>query len=302
VITGSLRRRTVATGALVLTGALALSACGEKDDTGDAKASITPKSGADQALVAKVPAAVKSDGTLSVGTDATYAPMEFLDTDNKTVIGFDADLIAAVAAKLGLKASFTPAPFDSVIPGVQSGKTEAAISAFTINPERKKQVFMISYFQGSTQWVAKTGNPGKVDPNNACGKKVAVQKATTQADEDIPKRSKVCTDAGKPAIKVDPYQGQDQATTAVVSGKDEAGLSDAPVIQYAVKKLNGQLETLGEPYDPFDYGIVVNKDQQQLADAVQGAVQALITDGTVKQIAGKWGLKTGEISTSKINP
>ncbi|WP_329519751.1 ABC transporter substrate-binding protein [Spirillospora sp. NBC_01491] len=300
--TGSLRRRAVAAGALVLTGALALSACGEKDDSTEPKTSVTPKTGADQALAAKVPADVKSDGTLAVGTDATYAPMEFLDSDNKTVIGFDADVIGAVAAKLGLKAAFTPAPFDSVIPGVQSGKTEAAISSFTINPDRMKQVNMVSYFQGSTQWLVKTGNPAKIDINAACGKKVAVQKATTQADEDVPKRQDACKKAGGPAISVDPYQGQDQATTAVASGKDDAMLADGPVIQYAVKKLNGQLETLGEPYDPFDYGIVVKKEQAQLAEAVQGAVQALIADGTIKGIADKWGLKTGMLATSKINP
>lgn len=303
MITGSLRSRAVAASALVLTGALALSACGEKkDDSAEPTASVTSKTGADQALAAKVPADVKADGTLSVGTDPTYAPMEFLDTDNKTVIGFDTDVISAVAAKLGLKAAFTPAPFDSVIPGVQSGKTETAISSFTINADREKQVNMVSYFQGSTHWLVKSGNPAKIDIENTCGKKVAVQKATTQADVDIPKRQAACKKAGKPAISVDPYQGQDQATTAVTSGKDDAMLADATIVQYAVKKLNGQLETLGQPYDAFDYGIVVKKEQTQLAQAVQGAVQALIAEGTIKQIASKWGLTSGSIATSKINP
>ncbi|MBO2450343.1 ABC transporter substrate-binding protein [Actinomadura barringtoniae] len=301
--TGSLRRRAVTASALVLTGALALSACGEKkDESAQPTTKVTPKTGADQALAAKVPADVKSDGNLSVGTDATYAPMEFLDTDNKTVIGFDADVISAVAGKLGLKATFTPAPFAAVIPGVTSGKTEAAISSFTINPDRKKQVNMISYFQGATQWLVKSGNPDKIDINNACGKKVAVQKDTTQSDEDVPKRQKACKSASKPGITVDPYQDQGQATTSVATGKDQAMLADAPVVQYAVKKTNGQLETLGEAYDPFNYGIVVDKKQTQLAEAVQGAVQALIADGTIKQIADKWALKSGFIEKSVINP
>ena len=69
------------------------------------------------------------------------------------------------------------------------------------------------------------GNPAGVDPDNACGKKIAVQKDTVQVD-DIQARSKACTDAGKPAITIDQFQGQDAATAAVVSGKDDAMLAD----------------------------------------------------------------------------
>jgi polar amino acid transport system substrate-binding protein len=283
--------------------ALALVACGGNGTkSGGTTTTTGAASSVDQALAAKVPAAIKSDGKLLIGTDSTYAPSEFLDTDGKTVIGFDVDLFNAVAAKLGLTTQWTSAKFDAIIPGVQSGKYEVGVSSFTINDERKQQVNMVSYFSAGTQWGTKTGNPTGIQPDNACGKKVAVQTSTVQDTEDLPKRVNQCKTSGKSAITIDRYQGQDQATASVVSGKDDAMLADSPVVAYAVKQTNGQLELLGNIYDSAPYGYVVKKDQTDFAQALSGAVAALISDGTYKQILSKWGVDAGAITNPAVNP
>jgi polar amino acid transport system substrate-binding protein len=289
---------------LVLVVALVAAGCGEKSDTGGGSTGTTAGAApaVDEALAAKVPDAIKSDGKLLVGTDATYAPNEFLDTDGKTVIGFDVDLFNAVAAKLGLKTQWQPSKFADIIPGVQSAKYEAGVSSFTINDERKQQANMISYFNAGTQWGAKKGNPTGIQPDNACGKKVAVQTATVQETEDLPQRDKDCKSAGNPAITIDSYQDQGQATAAVVSGKDDAMLADSPVLAYAVKQTNGQLELLGDIYDAAPYGYVVDKDQTEFAQAIADAVKALITDGTYKTILEKWGVQAGAIDNPAVNP
>jgi polar amino acid transport system substrate-binding protein len=278
--------------------------CGDKEDTGGGSTGTTAGAApaVDEALAAKVPDAIKSDGKLLIGTDATYAPNEFLDTDGKTVIGFDVDLFNAVAAKLGLKTQWQPSKFADIIPGVQSAKYEAGVSSFTINDERKQQANMISYFNAGTQWGAKKGNPTGIQPDNACGKKVAVQTATVQETEDLPQRDKDCKSAGNPAITIDSYQDQGQATAAVVSGKDDAMLADSPVLAYAVKQTNGQLELLGDIYDAAPYGYVVEKDQTEFAQAIADAVKALITDGTYKTILEKWGVQAGAIDNPAVNP
>jgi polar amino acid transport system substrate-binding protein len=281
--------------------ALAVVACGGNGGSGGST-QTTKASAVDQALAAKVPAAVKADGKLLIGTDSSYAPSEFLDTDGKTVIGFDVDLFNAVAAKLGLKTQWTSAPFDAIIPGVESGKYEVGVSSFTINDERKQQVNMVSYFSAGTQWGTKKGNPTGIQPDNACGKKVAVQTSTVQDTDDLPKRAAACKSAGKPAITIDRFQRQDQATAAVVSGKDDAMLADSPVVAYAVKQTNGQLELLGDIYDSAPYGYVVKKDQTDFAQALAGAVGALISDGTYKQILSKWGVDAGAITNPAANP
>jgi polar amino acid transport system substrate-binding protein len=290
---------TLATAALVVTGCGGSSSDGGSSATGSS--SPLPSVSADDALAAQVPEAVKKDGVIEVGSDTTYPPAEFIGDDGETIVGFDVDLFTLVAQKLGLKAHFVTSPFDSLIAGVGSGKYEAGVSSFTINAERLQQANMVSYFNAGTQWATKKGNPNHVDPDNACGKKIAVQKATVQVD-DITARSQECTDAGKPAITIDQYDGQDEATAAVVSGKDDAGLADLPVMVYAVQQTNGQLESLGDPYGAAPYGYVVPKDQTEFAQALAGAVKSLIDDGSYQKVLEKWGVEGGAIDDPTVNP
>ncbi|SIQ38535.1 ABC transporter substrate-binding protein [Micromonospora avicenniae] len=298
-ITGGRRAVLGAAGAAALL--LSLAACGEEEPSDSAGAGPSVSASADTSLADKVPAAIKADGKIVVGTDSTYAPAEYLDNDGKTVIGFDVELFRAVAQKLGLEAEFVSAPFGDIITGVNSGKYEVGVSSFTINDERKTQANMVSYFQVGTQWVTKTGNPAGVALDNACGKKIAVQKDTVQV-EDIQKRSKACTDAGKPAITVEQFPGQDAATAAVVSGKDDAMLADYPVGVFAVTQSNGALELLDKQYEAAPYGYVVAKDQAEFAEAVREATKALITDGSYKTVLDKWKVADGAITDPAINP
>jgi polar amino acid transport system substrate-binding protein len=278
--------------------ALPLAACGG-GTTGSPSTGAAPSNVVDSALAAKVPASIRSAGTIMIGTDSTYAPSEFLDTDGKTVIGFDVDLFNAVAARLGLKTDWRSAKFDDIIPGVTSGKYNIGVSSFTINPERMQKVTMVSYFNAGTQWAAKSG--ASIEPDNACGRKVAVQTGTVQAD-DLAARSKKCTQSGKPAITVDQYQAQSDATSAVVSGKDDAMLADSPVCAYAVKQTNGQLALVGQIYDSAPYGYALPKDQTDFGSAIAGAVKALISDGSYRKILDKWGVTGGAIANPAVNP
>ncbi len=299
-------RRTLALGAVVALS-LSLSACGDDDSTVTPGAGATTAAGAASSapaaddLAGKVPDAIKADGKIVVGTDSTYAPSEFLAADGKTIQGFDIDLFNAVAAKLGLKAEFVTASFDAIIPGVQSGKYEIGVSSFTINDERKKVANMVSYFEAGTQWATKAGNPSTINIDDACGKKIAVQKGTVQVD-DLTARSKKCTDAGKKALTIDQYASQADATAAVVTGKDDAVLADSPVVAYAVEQTAGKLELLGEIYDSAPYGYVVKQEQKDFADVLAAALKATIADGSYKSALEKWGVEDGGITDPAVNP
>jgi polar amino acid transport system substrate-binding protein len=304
VLTSPLPRRAAV--ALLAGVALVVTGCGGSNSGGTSSGSGTssealPTVKADEALAGKVPDDIASDGVLTVGSDTTYPPAEFIGEDGETIVGFDVDLFTLVAQKLGLKAKFQTSPFDSLIAGVGSGKYEVGVSSFTINPERMQQVNMVSYFNAGTQWATKKGNPSGVEPDNACGKKIAVQKATVQV-EDMTARSKACEDAGKEAITIDQYDGQDEATSAVVSGKDDAGLADLPVEVYAAQQSKGQLELLGDPYGAAPYGYAVAKDQTEFAQAIADAVKALIGDGSYETVLKKWGVEAGAITDPTVNP
>jgi polar amino acid transport system substrate-binding protein len=282
---------------------LALSACGSDSLStgGEATSQPVTSATAQEDLAAKVPQEIKSKGTISIGVDASYAPNEFLDTDGKTVKGFDVDLFNAVAQKFGLKTQWVPANFDSIIVGVQSGKYDIGVSSFTINDKRKEQVNMVSYFNAGTQWAAAPGNPKKVDPQKPCGLNVAVQKGTVQQEEDLPAKVKACEAEGKP-LKVLPFTGQDQATAAVATGKADAMLADSPIVAYAVKQSGGKIEAVGDIYDAAPYGYVVAKDQTEFAEAITEALKALDESGDYKKALGNWGVEAGAISDFAVNP
>ncbi|MGP4026936.1 ABC transporter substrate-binding protein [Actinomadura sp. 3N407] len=299
MITGSLRRRAVAASALVLTGALALSACGDSNDSGDSGESGGSNTSADAKLAAMVPDAIKSDGKIVVGTDASYPPNESVDPGTQKIVGWDIELFDAVAAKIGLKTEYHNAGFDTIIPGVQSGKYEAGVSSFTDTKEREQAVDFVTYYSAGTAWAALKGNPKGVNPEDACGKSIGVQQGTVQV-EDLTAKSKECTDAGKPAIKQVVRKQQTEVNNDLVAGKVDAMAADSPIIGDAVKK-TGKLEIIGEVYDTAPYGYTFGKNSGQFKDAVLAAVKALIADGTYKKILTEYGVESGAITEPAIN-
>ena len=176
------------------------------------------------------------------------------------------------------------------------------VSSFTVNPERMEQATMVSYFKAGTQWVTQKGNPKGIDPDDACGKTVGVQKGTVQADEDLPARQKACTDAGKPEIKVLVDADQAKVTASVQSGKADAMLVDLPPAIAAVDSTGGTLELLGEQYDSAPYGYVLKKDDTAFGEAIVEALKQLKADGTYDQILAKWKTEGGAISDFAVNP
>jgi polar amino acid transport system substrate-binding protein len=290
-------------GAATASAIFALAACGgdsSSTDSATESGAPLPSVTADSELAAGVPENIKSAGVLKFGTDASYAPMQYIAADGSTIEGADIDLGNAIAAKLGLTGEWSNSGFDSLIVGVTNGKFDASMSSFTINPERLEQVNMVSYLEAGTAWAVASGNPQSIDPEAPCGKSVGVQKATVQV-EDIEARNAACTAAGSEAIDIQQFSLQSDVTTALTSGKIDAMLADSPVVAYAITQ-TGQLEQVGEIYDSAPYGVVVPLDQVGLAESVQGAVQAIIDDGSYEQILSKWGLQDGAVTTSELNP
>lgn len=303
----SLTRRAATAVAAATTAALVLSGCGEDPDSsgsaaeGPAAGGDLPSVEVDEELAARVPAEIGEDGTISVGTDTSYAPSEFIAEDGETIVGFDIDLFDAVAQKIGFDAEFESAAFDSIIAGVGSGRYEVGVSSFTINPERLAEATMVSYFSAGTQWATREGNPDDVDPDDACGLAVAVQRGTVQVD-DLTARSAECEAAGEEPIDIQQFELQSDATAAIASGRVAAGLADSPVMAYAVQQTDGQLELLGDIYDSAPYGYVVPEEQTEFAQVLADALTALIEDGTYEEILEKWGVEDGAIDTPEVNP
>ncbi len=297
-----MRIRSVApVAAIAAVAALALTGCVD-NSTPSSSGTSTSSAAAfevkkDDALAASLPEKVKSAGKLVVGMDNTYPPNEYKD-DAGQPVGWEVDLAKAIGDKLGVKTEFAIAKFDNIIPSVSGGKDDYGMSSFTDTTEREQQVDFVNYYSAGILWASAKGKD--VDPDNACGLKVAVQSTTYEDTDEVPAKSKACTDAGKAAIQVLRYDTQDDATNAVILGKADALSADSPVTLYAISKTGGKLQEAGKTFDEAPYGLPVAKGSE-LTPVLQKTVQALIDDGTYGKILDKWGVSDGAVTTAEVN-
>ena len=289
-----------------MAGALTLSGCAKNSESGSGSGSDSTASTVTptdlqlkpvQNIADTLPGDIRESGKLIVGVNIPYTPNEFKDAEGK-IIGFDVDLMNAVAQTLGLTADYRESDFAKIIPSIDGGTYNVGMSSFTDTKEREKTVDFVTYFSAGTQWAQKPG--AGIDPNNACGKKVAVQATTVQETEELPAKSKKCVDAGKPEIQIIKFDSQDAVTNAVVLGQAEAMSADSPVTAYAIKQSKGKLETAGPVFDSAPYGWPVKKGSP-LAQSMLKALQHLIDTGAYKTIAANWGVESGMIDKPVIN-
>ncbi|AYC36197.1 ABC transporter substrate-binding protein [Streptomyces griseorubiginosus] len=290
---------------LVLLGSATLLLAGCADPSQSADASTSPSSGTsaaapiakNAALAAKVPAALKASG-IKIASDVSYPPMDFFAADNKTVVGAEADLDKALGTVLGVKVTIVNVPFDSILPGLQSGKYQLGVSSFTDTAEREKVVDFVTYFDAGTSLLVPAGNPKGLKPggDSLCGRSVAVAKGSTQALEDVPARAKTC----KTPIKVSTFPDGTGVNLAVTSGRADAALADSPVASYAAKQSGGKLEVAGDSYGNAPFGIAVPKNSE-LTGLLKSALEDLKASGGYEQVLAKWGLESGALDKFEIN-
>jgi polar amino acid transport system substrate-binding protein len=278
----------------MLTGCVDNSTPSPADTSGGSAASDVKK---DDAAAAMVPDDIAKTGKLVIGTDAAYPPNEYKDEAGNP-IGWGIEISSGIAAKLGLKPDYKISKFDNIIPSISGGKVDIGESSFTDNVEREKQVDFVNYYTAGILWASATGNT--VDPDNACGLKVAVQATTVEDTDEVPAKNDACVAAGKAPIEVQKYDAQEDATNAVVLGKADALSADSPVTLYAIAQTKGKLQVAGESFDVAPYGIATKKGSE-MTKAVQAALQSMVDDGSYKKILDKWGVTDGGIDKITIN-
>ncbi|MDR6976779.1 polar amino acid transport system substrate-binding protein [Streptomyces sp. 3330] len=305
------RTRLAAVGSLAVAGALLLTACGDQTEGGGS--SSESSSGSDKApLFSKLPADIQKAGVIKVGTNAEYAPME--SVEGGKIVGVDPDIAAALGKQLGVDFQFTSGGFDTLITAVNTGRYDVAMSSITDNKQRQEGlddsgkklgtgVDFVDYFTAGTAIYVQKGNPKGIKTiDDLCGQTVAVQRGTTY-EEALQTQSKTCTTGGKKAIKIESFENDTEAQTRVKSGGAVAGVNDYPVaVDMARKAGNGNtFEVLDKQYEAAPFGIVVNKKNTQLRDALKEAVDAIIKDGSYQKVLEKWGAESGAIKASAIN-
>ncbi|MFD4910054.1 ABC transporter substrate-binding protein [Kitasatospora purpeofusca] len=271
-----------------------------------------PKTNLDKAREA-VPAAQRAAGVLRIGSDLNYPPVAFRGADGRPD-GLDPDLAEALGRVLGLRIELVDTPFDELIPGVNSKAFDVAMSGISDTPARrnalgengmptgKPGVDFVDYFIAWTSIIVQKGNPKGIRTlNDLCGRTVALQRGTTQ-DEIVSRQVGACDRVGMP-LQVHRFDDDAQALAEVAAGKAVADFNDLPVAAYAARTTdNGnRFEVTGALSQSSPYGIVVNRNDTALRDALVKGLDELMRDGGYDVILAKWNVSAGAARAAAVN-
>jgi His/Glu/Gln/Arg/opine family amino acid ABC transporter permease subunit len=221
---------------------------------------------------------VKSEGVLVVGTDATYPPFEYADDQTREIVGFDIDLMKAIADQLGVKAEFVVVPFDGIIAGLNSGKYDCLISAMTITPQRAEAVlFSEPYYDAGQSIAVPVNNKTIRSIDDLPGKRLGAQLGTT--GEKLAKEI--------PRATVKSFDNIGEAFRDMANGNLDAIINDKPVSQRIIAA-RGKAKLVGPILNTERYGIAVRKDQARLKKAIDETLLELKSNGTYAWLNEKW--------------
>lgn len=214
---------------------------------------------------------------LVMGTNAQFPPYEYVD-DNGNIIGIDAEIAQAVADKLGMTLTIKDMEFDSLLSAVQAGSVDIVFAGLTVTDERKESVdFTMTYATGIQSIIVKDDSEIKT-VDDLEGKTIGVQSGTTG---DI-----YCTDDyGQENVKQ--FNNGALAVAALVNGQVDCVIIDNEPAKAFVEANDG-LKILNTEYAVEDYAAAISKDNAELTEKVNAAMEELKADGTIDQIIAKY--------------
>lgn len=226
-------------------------------------------------------AACSSGGAqkVRVATDATWPPFEMVDEATKEIVGFDIDLMNAVAEKGGFEVEFVNVGFDPLLAGMASCQYDAAISAITITEERKADfAFSGPYFSAGQVVAVQVGNTDITGKDTLSGKVVGAQIGTTGAIEI----------EGIAGATLKTYDDVGLAYQDLINGQVDAVVADDGLAQGYVAKNSEALKIVGEPFTDESYGIAVCKTNTELLEKINTGLNAVISEGLLDELTLKW--------------
>lgn len=260
-----------------------LTACGGAKPAGEGAGADDPAPGEEVQEPANSLEAIRAAGVMKVGVDTSYPPMEFVDEDGKTPIGFDIDLARAVAEKLGVEAEFVVIDWAGIQTGLLGGHYDVIISSMTATEERQKEMDFVQYLEMGIAYATRPGVEVKSDADLA-GKVVVVQEETT-AHYYV---EGLMQNGIEPAqLKSFPYATD--AFRELANGMADVVAIDAPVAIYYTQIDPNQYQITGTAeLEPEPIGIALRKGEAELKEALEQAVAELEAEGKILELRQKW--------------
>ncbi len=220
----------------------------------------------------------KSTGLIKVATDATFPPFEYTD-EAGNMVGFDVELMNAVAEKAGIKFEWVNTPFDSVLAGLSECQYDAAIAAISVSEEREKSMLFTSpYVDAGLIVVVNKETTDIASIDDLKGKTVAAQLGTTgeMTAQEIE------------GVDYKPYDSYELAFLELSNKGVDAVIADNPLAQGFIAANPEKLMTVGEVLNLEQYAIAVCKDNADLQAKLDAALQEVIASGFVDELSLKY--------------
>lgn len=254
----------------ILLAGLVLAACGKQEPPAPAAGASAPAAAAPAAKV------------YVVGTDAAYVPFES-QNDKGEIVGFDIEVVQAVAKKAGIEVKFINTPWEGIFNSLNQGDRDLLVSAITITAERKQTMdFSTPYFDA--QQLIAVKKDSKIAKFNDLKKlKVGVQNGTT-GDEVVTKLQ------GKESPNIKRFEATPLALKELEAGGVDAVVADNGVVEHYVNNNSGaQFKTITDAsFSPEQYGLAVKKGNTELLEKLNKGLADIKTDGTYDKIYAKY--------------
>lgn len=254
------------------------------------------------AAAAELPAAIKARGTLIAAIVPNYPPLDLKDPATNELTGFDVELGAAIAAKLGLRIQWQETSFEQMVSAVGTGRVDVVISGMSDLPSRRGTVSFVDYLRSGPQFFVRAARAAEFpDMASLCGKTVGASRRTSYPREIARWSEETCAAAGRPAVNFVGTEGSADARTQLRQGRIDAAMQGNETLPYIMGLEPNTYHPVGQPIATQLMGVAVAKDATGLQQAIAEALTALMADGTYRRLLDKWKLSANAIERVTIN-
>jgi polar amino acid transport system substrate-binding protein len=220
--------------------------------------------------------------TYTIATDATWPPFEYIDTDTEEIVGFDIDLMNAIAERAGFQVEYVNVAWDPLLAGVSGCQYDAAISAMTITDERAEtMLFSDPYFNAGQLVVVRTDETAINSVDDLSGKLVGAQLGTTGAIEA----------ENMANVTLRTYDEIGFAFQDLMNGQIDAVIADDALAHGYIAQNSARIKAAGEPFTNEFLGVAVCQRNTELHTLINQGLADVRADGTFDQLVQRWFLE-----------
>lgn len=240
-------------------------------------------------------------GVLTIGTDPTYPPQEFVGPDG-AITGFDIDLAREIASRLGRRLQVVPTPSRGLFPGLSSHKVDALVSAVTTGGDRGYGARFVAYLKVTAAFVTVANSAHHPQgPEQLCGLRVGVIQDSAEAEtvRGLDAAGMAC--ASRPALPVPTASLTEAADLLGAGGFDVLYTDGPPALALGRARRNVKVNLDTDPNRQAFEGIALSRDHKALSDQISKIFSALEDNGSYRVLLKRWGLEAEDIDSATRN-